>query len=392
MTMSLAEALKQNQAIIDRHTTLRDSIEGFQTQVADLLAQVATLTSDKIELTEQLAVARATIAQDAVDIARLQSDLVARDQTIAEQAARIQELEDQLDDEDPPPPPRETLWGFNVGGYAATKGETASAAYARITQAFGPVQVVRWWPNRFFGWEELANYPFKDVPAIAANLGSDVNGVLQGIYDDDMLNICTEATRPTWLTMAHEPEDDGFAVGDWQRAQVRLAQIKADAGNDLVRFGPLLMGASYHPTRYVGTGPNPLRASERLDFDRSNIDFVGADLYQWGKGDADADHAEAVIGPVRDLALSYGVGVLIGELGARRRSTVSDAIRKRWVDETAAIAAANPGLIETVCYYETDRGAADKVPWNLLPPPGGNPDDPANSPQVVAAYRALCAT
>lgn len=359
MTMTRAEARKQNLAQRDRS----DTIEG--------------VFVENDALTTQAAIDKDTIDQ--------------RDLTIVALNGQIADLTQQLTDcqqqhDDPPPLPK-TLWGANVGGYAA-QGETQPDAFARIAAAFGQINVVRWWPNTFFDWSDLPAY-YGDA-AVVANLGSDIAGVLSGAHDTAMLAICAQATRPTWLTFAHEPEDDGFVLADWQASQVHLATLKATAGNPLVKFGPLLMGASYHPTRYKGTGPNPIRASAWLDFDRSNCDFIGGDFYMWGTSDSNADHAETVIGPARDLALSYGLHLVVGELGARRRSTVSDATRKRWVDEVAAIVAANPDLIDAICYYETDRGASDKVPWCLLPPPGQDPNDPANSPTAVAAYQALC--
>jgi hypothetical protein len=356
MTMSRAEARKQNLAQRDRS----DTIEGVFVENDALTAQAA-IDKDTIEQRD-LAI---------IDLNRQVADLT-------HQLADCQAGHD---------PQTKTLWGANPGGYAS-QGETQAAAWSRITAGFGKINVVRWWPNAFFQWSDLPAY-YGDA-AVVANLGSDLAGILSGAHDAAMLAICAQATRPTWLTGLHEPEDDGFILADWQAAQVHLASLKAEAGNPLVKFGPLLMGASYHATRYQGTGPNPIPASQWLDFDRSNCDFIGGDFYQWGKSDADADHAETVIGPARDLALSYGKHLVAGELGARRRSTVSDAIRKRWITETAAIITANPGLIDAICYYETDRGAVDKVPWCLLPPPGQDPNDPANSPLAVAAYRALC--
>jgi hypothetical protein len=362
MTMSRATARQQNLAVRDRSQVLDDWI-------TELEGQVSTLT-------EQLAASQALEQQDQGTIADLKSQL----------AAAQQALEDCEAGHDPP---TKTLWGANVGGYAS-QGETQAAAWTRITAGFGQVNVIRWWVNVFFDWADLAATPYKDVAAVVPNLGSDLAGVLAGDHDADMLAICAQATRPTFLTFAHEPEDDGYVLADWQAAQVHLAGLKAMAGNPLVKFGPLLMGASYHPTRWAGTGPNPIPAAQWLDFDLTNCDFAGADLYQWGKADADADHAEAVIGPFRDLAIALGKKCVGGELGARRRLTVSDATRKRWLDETAAIVAANPDLFLAICYYENDHGAADKIPWCLLPPPGQDPNDPANSPAAVAAYRALC--
>lgn len=286
-----------------------------------------------------------------------------------------------------------TLWGANVGGYAATMGEAGAAAFSRILGGFGEIHLVRWWANNFFQWASVPAF-YGDRP-LAANLGSDILGVLAGRYDDDLRRICREAQRRTLLTCGHEPEDDvfekrAFTVPQWQAAQMRLGRIVREVGNDLVSFGPLLMGTSFHPTRYGSAAPGNVKAADWFGFNLADIDFIGADLYQWGKSDSDADDATVQFNPYLALCTEKGKPAFVGELGTRRPNPphnpgISPAKRAAYLEQAITIVDTTTVPVLGVCYYETDRGAADKVPWNLLAPAG----KAQHSPEAIAVWRAV---
>lgn len=338
------------------------------------------------------------IAKQNDRIAQLTTDLKAAETTLAscqganrDLLAANAELDRKLADCQAHLPRPTTLFGANVGGYAATKGETGSNAFARILAGFGEINLVRWWPNAFFQWSAVPPY-YGDRP-VAPNLGSDIAGINAGRYDADLRRICTEATRVTLLTVGHEPEDDraggAFTVPQWQSAQMRCAKIVRESGNDLVKFGPLMMGVTYHPTRYVSAASGNVPAAEWMNFDMTNIDFLGADLYQWGKSDTDCDKASVQFDPFLALCAAKGTAAFVGELGTRRPNPpynpgISQAKRAEYLTEAVAIIDASEVDILGVCYYETDRGAGDKVPWNVLPEPG----KPQTSPPATVWAQA----
>lgn len=282
-----------------------------------------------------------------------------------------------------------TLFGANVGGYVVSKDEKQKAAFDRILAGFGAINVVRWWPTGFPTWKQLPPY-YGDRP-VSVNCGNDVTGMLAGTYDDALATFCRDARRRTWLTFAHEPEDEvgngTFTLPDWQRAQRRVNAIVREASNPLVTCGPLLMGVTYHPNRYKAAARGNVPASTWLNYPL-DCAFIAADLYQWGKDDASADRASVLFDPLIAAARAKGKQVVVGELGARRVNPpyapgISDGARARFLTDAVGISNAR-ARIQAVMYYETDRGPADKAPWNLLPAADGSG---VHSPKAAAVWR-----
>lgn len=353
MTMSLADALKRVQGRLDESQVILDSIAGFQVQVADLLVQVATLTSDKTELTEQLAIARATIAQDAADIARLQSDLVARDQTIREQAARIQELEDQLDDEDPPPPSKPLLGWFPGPLRFPNTGpvETKADMRARCIAAFGGPPAV----ERIYN-EGSWTVPAPGQPAIVSFTQSAA-AVAAGTFDTqirDFVNALDPATR-YWLVLNQEADNpDKHNDPAQQRAGVaHFADVIHGCGKPNVLVATILMS-------YTITGG---QWSQWLP-DVSYLDAFGANAY-WRPY---LRTPAAVYDPAIGAAATCGLPLIIGEtsLGAAGHGgkdkaddgTFVDIDEATWTDFTRDAIAylTDPAHnIDAVTWFETNK-------------------------------------
>jgi hypothetical protein len=204
-------------------------------------------------------------------------------------------------------------------------------------------------------------------------------GVLAGKYDAAWRNLCQTATFKVHCSYAHEPGNKGCTVADYGRAQERLAAIKADVGNPLVTFGPVLMGGTYNPKRYSVADKFP--ADQWLAFDMTNIDWIGGDHYQWPN-----DTAAFNLGYLIDAAKARGKRVLVAETGALPLSKATDQARADWYAGIAALVDANPGLFVGVLTFESDRGP-ENPPCCLLAYTGAWD---SYSPKAATLYRALC--
>lgn len=298
-----------------------------------------------------------------------------------------------------PPAP---VYGANLGGWR-TLGEKAPDAYARILAAFGSLGIVRCWPNGFnTTWRGglIPTYVWDGGHDLYVNLGSDIRGINTGQYDAAFKTILKSAPtdRQVWFSAGHEPENDAFpapgafTIKEWQQAQMRLAKLKTENAPANVRYAPLLMGGSYmvNPAkplenRYTESASGNQPWTVWFDFDLTNIDAIGTDIYQHGKSDTDAnrDSAARVVQPSIAAARKLGKKLIVGELGAR--NTMSDTGRAAFLADAIAIFNANADVVAAVSYFESDNGALG--PWNLLPKPGVTT---ATMPKSIAVWRAAC--
>lgn len=319
------------------------------------------------------------------------------DEAIAKLEAEIEALKAQSNPSNSTFP--KVLYGVNPSGYMKA-GETQVNAWNRIMAAYGNINIVRWWANTFFtSWTSVPSR-FGTRP-LYINLGSDVPGALTGMYDQPFLKIVTTAPTDRLIvySFAHEPEDDVFtkklfSVSDWQSAQMRFGKIHAGARTPNQLFVPLLMGSTYQDSRYAASAKGNIAWNEWFNFDLRSIDGLGGDMYQWGKDDATADTAEKLIGPFINACKTLKKLGMIGELGARRVNPpsspgISDAARAAFLKDVQTLCDANAAIIKGICYFESDNGAADKVPWALTPAPGTNQ---YASPKALAAWKAISAS
>jgi murein DD-endopeptidase MepM/ murein hydrolase activator NlpD len=160
--------------------------------------------------------------------AAAEAALILDDQKVADLTQTVSDLRQQLADceaEHEDPPPTETLWGANTGGYRVTMGETAPNAYARIKAGFGRLNVVRWWVNGIPNWGAYPSYFDKGI-AVAPEINGSIATFNTGAWNQQIIDFCIQATVPTFLVGWHEPEKDVFTAGaytvaDWQAAQHR---------------------------------------------------------------------------------------------------------------------------------------------------------------------------
>lgn len=360
--------------------------EALEAQLAALNVQLTQLTADlaasnaaNADLSTQLSEAttlvgslQTQVSQFRVQIANLQSELA---------ACRAGST---------PPVNHRVLYGVNPGGWVGS--ESNEQAVGRMASAFGPIAMCRVWPNNFnTTWRGglIPEWMWNMNIGVFVNLGSDISGINAGQYDQafDQILASAPTDRPIAISMVHEPEND-TTPGPWVQAQNRMGARKKASGRDDIMFTPLLMGATFHPTRYKWTNDKPW-TDWFNGLNPDNIDVLGADCYQTGTSLASLDHAETVIQPCLDAAAILGVPLGLGEMGVKQMYNgtteyVPDAKRAEYVNEVGVIVEANKAQVKFVLDYESSRGA--KGPWNLLPKPG---TQLPNSPLAIAAYRQL---
>lgn len=288
-------------------------------------------------------------------------------------------LADTVDVTLPSPVRQRVLYGWNPGGWTR-HGQTTRQAWDQAVAAWGVPAMVRQWPGSFnTSWLGglIQSWVFDSGCGVYIDVGSDVAGVNAGTYDAAFTTICQTAPtdREVWLCFAHEPENKGFSIAAWQQAQKRLAAIKTIHAGPTVRFVPLLMGGTFISPRF-GWYPGAQLAPVWFDFDLSDCDGIGADIYQrkWGTS---WDTAAAVFQPCIDLAVAKGKRLVVGELGVE--PSIGDAARAKFL--TDAVALCNTSPVDACLLFESDN--PPNGPYNLLPQPStGEP----RHPLAVAAW------
>ena len=126
------------------------------THYEDAINAVNALNNDLIDTEQALKVSKTLATEQAAEIEDLQAQAVEQGKALAKAKADLAACQASL-------PKAKTLFGANVGGYAATKGEGSQAAFDRILAGFGEIGVVRWWPNNVF------TFPGRRHPAESPN-------------------------------------------------------------------------------------------------------------------------------------------------------------------------------------------------------------------------------
>lgn len=332
-------------------------------------------------------------AQD--DLATAKADDAADDAKIAELEAEVERLKETKPTPEPEPiAKRKTLFGANFGGYK-DKGEKQAQAVPRIKQGFGGTDVARWWYSKAPSaavWDQIP--ALFDGMSLLIELDGDTAAVAGGAWDAGMRAFCQAAPkdkRHGWC-YKHEQDNNKATAAQFTPAADRLAKIHAQYSPPTLRSAPSLpMGMAFNPTSpYWRT---------YLPKDLTGWDCLGMDAYQQGKGDANAWTAKRVVGQAFDGARELGLGLMIGELGARRTNQypdgISDDARAKFLTDFLTQYADNANyrqkdgnpILEMVCYFESSDGAAEKVPWMLLPFSDGSG---VKSPKAAAVWRAAC--
>lgn len=275
---------------------------------------------------------------------------------------------------------RPTLFGSGIDGWAKA-GEPGQHAYTRITTTWAP-KVLRLWGHLGSSWSAIGLPAYVDPTLpIFVNLGSGatlVRAVNTGIHDADLTALFgTDPGRRVWVSLGHEPENDGLTPAEWAACQNRVGRLAQQAGGH-VHVVPLLMGSTYMPDRYSAVRGNVPWSQWWDGIDTSLVHGLGADCYQWGKQDP-GDSAAEVLQPVIDAAKTIGLPVVLGELGAR--CLLSDAARAQFLAD--AVQLLTDARADLACYYESDQGALG--PWCLLAQ-----DGTAVAPNAAAVWATAC--
>lgn len=305
---------------------------------------------------------------DADALAAAQQQLAAVTADDEAQKATVAQLEAQIAALQPPP-----LFGASIGGWSVkNKTETLAQAHARIKAAFGgQLPVIRAWP-----------------PAGSASLGQYADDtckcyvieVPQGSTPAQVDVQVRAAPAGSVLVAWHEPENDGTDAATWQAFVAMVGARIVASGRKDITGAVILMGATYHPTRYVDTGGHPWTYWIPAVLP-PGITMLGGDMYPRGGTDAKADTAATVLQPALDAATKYGVQFVIGELGCGRPAW-SDAVRAKYTADAVAFLRANAKTFPVVSLFESDGGP--QGPWCVTPNPAtGQP----LLPQTLAVVR-----
>lgn len=265
------------------------------------------------------------------------------------------------------------LYGSGIGGWWQTLGEAKVDAYARIVRAFGGrLPVVRLFSS---------SVPSYVDPSSSVSLDTGDTVTAQQVVQ------LAARRGDQFLSVAHEPNHTGktWTPASWgQRQRDTLALVQANSGGN-VHLVPTLEGQAFIAKR------NPaVPAAAWFGWDMTGIDYIGADLYQWGKDNASADTALTVLGGAIDLAKQLGKRLVINELGARRVAPpyspgISDTARAKFLTDVIALCDANAAHVAAVMLFESDNGKDGMTPWPITHPTNTN-----YSPQAVAVWRTAC--
>lgn len=290
-----------------------------------------------------------------------------------------------------PPPPIAVLYGANISGWFHN-GETVAQAETRIkssdpVKGYGPAKfAVRQWSSMTSDWSKLVGNNGDGRP-LYIDLGSNWTAVNNGSMDATFQSICQNAPtdRPIWLCFCHEPEarlSAGLTPALWQQAQTRLAKIHAQYSPPNVRFAPILMGSTYFSDRYTASAHGNSRWDVWFDFDLTNIDAIGADIYPWST-DSPATAAQTEMAPFLNAMQALGKPGTIGELGIRAGYGWTDQQTASMLHDFITICDANADKIECCLYFECDNPPGVCC---LLPKPDGT----NHYPQAAQAWRTVC--
>lgn len=288
--------------------------------------------------------------------------------------------------------PTGVLYGANISGWFHN-GETVAQAETRIkssdpVEGYGPALfAVRQWSSMSSSWSTLVGNNGDGRP-LYIDLGSDFNGVNAGNYDATYKTICQTAptNRPIWLTFCHEPEaqlKNGLTPALWGQAQARLAAIHAQYAPANLKFAPILMGSTYFSDRYTASAPGNYPWTTWFNFDLTNIDAIGADIYPWST-DSVSTAASVEMAPFLAAMQQTGKHGTIGELGIRNEYGWTDAQAASMLNDFISIIDAHSTTIDLCLYFECDNPPGVCC---LLPDPYSSQP---NFPQAAQVWRGVC--
>lgn len=319
---------------------------------ADLAAYYTAVQGQIDSLSAQLATAQASLADDASSIASLNAEIT---DLQAQVATLTQELADcQNSNPTPPPPPAPAvIFGANCGGYY---GEGPTHAYQRI-DGHWKLGMVRSWANNIF---DRANAPFAGTGLpLCIEMSADPATVMGGSLDAKIIACLQSLLDGDVISYNHEYDLDANATTTAKQAAQHFSDL-CKANKPAGAFSTIILTGG----AYIGRGDVPW--DQCWPDNPDGIDLVGADSYQHGTTDTNADSAETILGGVFAAASQLGKPVIFAELGARSGGTaVTDSARAKFLTDACAMMRdpANPAT-HAALYYESYRGSLG--PWNLL--------------------------
>ncbi len=168
-----------------------------------------------------------------------------------------------------------------------------------------------------------------------------------GSYDaeiDAMLRSLDSVGGPVWLTIHHEPENDGLRASDWRAMQRKIRERMDAVGVSNIAFAPVLMSWTYDPR----SGRNP------SDWWVDGIwDFVGIDHYV-EKENLTMGSPDDVLWQHTDSWLrSKGLPVALGEWANRGTDAAAAADMQGFYDLATASATSAGVRVIGMAYFDS---------------------------------------
>lgn len=138
---------------------------------------------------------------------------------------------------------------------------------------------------------------------------------------------------PVWLTLHHEPENDGPPAADWRAMQVRFAARRPTNASN-VAFASILMAWTFDPR----SGRNPLDWWVANTFDIAGIDY-------YVESESSTDIATAGQGWLKARAFygDRGIAMAVGEWATRGTDRAAADRMTAWFDHLAGSASDGKG-------------------------------------------------
>lgn len=227
-------------------------------------------------------------------------------------------------------------------------GETYDQAYARVTRAYGTLDIVRmFFPGLPKSWSKIAG----DVGStpVSVSFRTDPGAINSGRYDAQLRQWFATAptNRPTYWTYFHEPENNTVDKAAYRQAWRHIAGLADTAGNPQLKSTLVLM--CWTLDAKSGRNWRDWYAGDDV------IDVMGFDCYNGGRKNGVYRDPANLLAPVAALAKSLGKPWAIPEFGTTVVTTDGGTQgRATWLRQYSSFVRDNGGAFAT--YFDSDSG------------------------------------
>jgi len=202
------------------------------------------------------------------------------------------------------------------------------------------------------------------------------SAMASGAHDaqiDDLLRGLDGAGGPVWLTVHHEPENDGGNPAEWRAMQVKVRERMNAVGTKNIAFAPVLMSWTFDARS--GRTPDDW-------FVPGIWDFAGLDSYSESEANLTIEIPMWI--NARSYYTAKGLKIAVGEWGNRGTDATAAAEMRAFYDMAIASGGTGQSQVIGMAYFDSDLNSP-KGGWTLA----GAPLDTFRS--LMAASTSLTA-